>query len=197
MLKRSMPVPSGVAARAARSAVLMVSGALALGLCWLMDPLVSGSEAPNKQVRVESREEALTRADQVREHVVALAGLEWDPWSKLIAFHKCSGPGTGIADEGEAYLLNLAIRLKATDDQRPEVLRALRQKLADEGFKITSNESASADQSTWEFQALQEPDSYTVLAGKNKPGQGVAVIVTLPCQAPPNAAASPAPTPTA
>ncbi|MFG3056694.1 hypothetical protein ACGFZP_37885 [Kitasatospora sp. NPDC048239] len=175
----------------------MVSGALALGSCWLMDPLVGGSEAPAKPVRFESREEALTRADQVREHVVELTGLERDPWSKLIAFHKCSGPGTGIADEGEAYLLNSAIRLKATDDQRPEALRALRQKLADEGFKTTSNESASADQSTWEFQALHASDSYTVLAGRNEPGQGVAVIVALPCQAPPTAVASPAPTPTA
>ncbi|OKH97510.1 hypothetical protein AMK13_37975 [Streptomyces sp. CB02056] len=129
-------------------------------------------------------------------HVGELAGLERDPWTKLIAYYRCSGRGMGIADDGEAYELSSAIRLKATDDQRPEVVRALREKLAGEGFKITSNEPGSADQPAWDFEAVHEPDRYTVRAGKAKPGQGVAVVVTLPCQAPPTAAGSPAPTAT-
>ncbi|MEV7779512.1 hypothetical protein [Kitasatospora sp. NPDC088351] len=80
------------------------------------------------------------------------------------------------------------------------MLRALREKLAGEGFKITSNESASATRSTsptWDFEAVHEPDRYTVSVGGAKSGQGVGVIVTLPCQAPPTGAASPAPTATA
>ncbi|MFG2911291.1 hypothetical protein ACGF0D_00125 [Kitasatospora sp. NPDC048298] len=196
MFKRSTPALSGAAIRAARAAVLTVSGALVLSSCSLVEPLVGGAEKPSKPVRVESREAALARADQVQNHVRELTGLERDPWTKLIAYYRCSGRGMGIADEGEAYELSSAIRLKATDDQRPEVVRALREKLAGEGFKVTSSEPDSADQSTWEFEAVHEPDRYTVRAGKAKPGQGVGVIVTLPCQAPPTTAASPAPTAT-
>ncbi|MGW3073280.1 MULTISPECIES: hypothetical protein [unclassified Kitasatospora] len=196
MFKRSTPALSGTDVRAARAAVLAVSSALVLSSCSLVEPLVGGAEKPNKPVRVESREEALVRADQVQSHVRELTGLERDPWTRLIAYSRCSGRGPGIADEGEAYELSSAIRLEATDDQRPEVVRALREKLAGEGFKVTSNEPDSADQSTWGFEAVHEPDRYTVRAGEAKPGQGVGVVVTLPCQAPPTTAASPAPSAT-
>ncbi|MEV7356299.1 hypothetical protein [Kitasatospora sp. NPDC091276] len=129
-----------------------------------------------------------------------LTGLERDPWGKLIGYYRCKGRGLGIADEGEAYQLSSGNLLKATDDQRPEVLRALREKLAGEGFKITSSASGADAQSTpptWEFDAVHESDGYTVSAGASKPGQGVSVMVVLPCQAPPSAgAASPAPTAT-
>ncbi|MFF0413287.1 hypothetical protein ACFYUY_22955 [Kitasatospora sp. NPDC004745] len=48
---------------------------------------------------------------------------------------------------------------------------------------------------TGEFEAVHEPDHYTVsLMVGSKPGQGVGVMVTLPCQAPPAGAATPTPT---
>lgn len=191
-------MPSGAAAQAARAAVLMVSAALVLGSC----SLGGGRGTPSKPVRVESREAALTRVERVQDHVRELTGLERNLWIKIVAYERCPGRGMGIADEGEAYQLSSAIQLEATDDQRPEVLRALREKLTGEGFKITSNEAGSATRSTsptGDFAAAHEPDPYTVsLMGETKAGQdaGVLVTVTLPCQAPPTGAASPAPTAT-
>lgn len=200
-------MPAGAGARAACAAVLMVSGALVLGSCSSVgspgggrETPGGGRETPSEPTRVESREEALARTDRVQGHVRELTGLERDPWSKLIGYYRCPGRGLGVADEGEAYQLSSGILLKATDDQRPEVLRALREKLAGEGFKITSSASGADAQSTpptWEFDAVHESDGYTVSAGASKPGQGVSVMVVLPCQAPPSAgAASPAPTAT-
>ncbi|MFG2905439.1 hypothetical protein ACGF13_10320 [Kitasatospora sp. NPDC048286] len=86
MFKRSTPALSGAAIRAARAAVLTVSGALVLSSCSLLEPLVGGAEQPSKPVWVESREEALARADQVQNHVRELTGLERDPWTKLTAY---------------------------------------------------------------------------------------------------------------
>ncbi len=129
-----------------------------------------------------------------------LTGLERNLWIKSIVYVRCPGRGRGVADEREPYQLSSAIQLKATDDQRPEVLRALREKLAGEGFKITSDESGSATRSTsltGDFEAVHEPDRYTVSVRGEQSGQGVVVGVTLPCQAPPTGAASPAPTATA
>ncbi|MBD0694676.1 hypothetical protein BG452_03205 [Streptomyces sp. CBMA123] len=182
----------------ARASVLMVAGALVLGSCSLVGSAGGGPGKVDEPTQVESRAEALTRAERVQDHVRALTGLERDPWIKLVGYYRCPGRGTGIADEREAYQLSSAIQLKTTDDQRPEVLRALREKLAGEGFTITSNGPAGpADSPTGDFDAVHEPDRYTVsLAGGTKPGQGVGVIVTLPCQAPPTGAASPAPTAT-
>ncbi|MFC9329742.1 hypothetical protein [Kitasatospora sp. NPDC057015] len=201
MFKRSTSVPSGATARAARATVLMVSGALVLGSCSLVDSPGGELGVPSEPTRVESREEALTRVEQVQEHVRELTGLQRNLWIKLVAYHRCQGRGTGMAEEGEAYRLSSAIELEATDEQRPEVYRALREKLANEGFKITSTESGADTRSpspTGGFDALHEPDRYTVsLGGGAKAGQGVIVIVTLPCQAPRTGAASPAPTATA
>lgn len=201
MFKRSPAVPSGAAARAARAAVLMVSGALVLGSCSLGGPRGGASGTPSEPTRVESRAEALTRVERIQDHVRELTGLERNLWIKIVGYYRCPGRGMGIADEGEAYQLTSAIQLEATDDQRPEVLRALREKLAGEGFKITSSESGSATRSTsptGDFDAVHESDRYTVsLESGPKSGQGVGVIVTLPCQAPPTGAASPAPTATA
>ncbi len=208
MFKRSTAVPSGAVPRAARASVLMVSGALVLGSCSLegspgggAGTPGGGSETPSGPTRTESRAEALIRAERVQDHVRELTGLERNLWIKLVGYYRCPGRGTGIADEGEAYQLSSAIQLKATDDQRPEVLRALREKLAGEGFKITLNESGPGTPSTsptGDFEAVHEPDRYTVsVEGGTKPGQGVGVIVTLPCEAPPTGAASPAPTATA
>ncbi|MER7755292.1 hypothetical protein [Kitasatospora sp. NPDC097643] len=196
-------MPSGTAARAARgarAAVLMVSGALVLGSCSLVESRGGGTATPSEPVRVESRAAALTRAEQVQDHVRELTGLERNLWIKLVAYYRCPGRGTDIADEGEAYQLSSAIQLKATDDQRPEVFRALREKLAGEGFKITSNEAGPATRSTSptaDFEAVHEPDRYTVsVMDGDRPGKGVGVMVTLPCQTPPTGAASPAPTAT-
>jgi hypothetical protein len=151
--------------------------------------------------RVESRAEALTRVERIQDHVRELTGLERNLWAKVVGYYRCPGRGMGIADEGEAYELTSAIQLEATDDQRPAVLRALREKLAGEGFKITASESGSAAGSTsptGDFDAVQEADRYTVSVESGpKSGQGLGVIVTLPCQAPPTGLASPAPTATA
>ncbi|MFD0400565.1 hypothetical protein ACFVHI_21120 [Kitasatospora sp. NPDC127121] len=198
-MKRSTAVPSGAAARAACAAVVMVSGTLVLGSCSSVGSPGGGSGTPSAPTRVESREEALARTDRVQDHVRELTGLERDPWSKLVGYYRCQGRGLGVADEGEAYQLSSGVLLKAEDDKRPEVLRALREKLAGEGFKITSLASGSDAQSTaptWEFDAVHEPDGYTVSAGASKPGQGVSVMVVLSCQAPPTGAASPTPTAT-
>ncbi|MER7582056.1 hypothetical protein [Kitasatospora sp. NPDC097691] len=194
MFKRSTAVPSGAAVRGARAAVLMVSGALVLGSCSLVDSAAGGSEAPAKPVRVESREDAKTRAERVQDHVRTLTGLERDPWANLAGYFRCSGRGMGIADEGEPYQLGAGTQLKAADEQRPEVIRALREKLAGEGFKIVSKKSGA---DTWDFEAVHESDHYTITVGGVKSGQGVSVMVTLPCQAPPAGATSPAPTATA
>ena len=67
-----------------------------------------------------------------------------------------------------------------------------------EGCKITWTESGPATRSTSPrggFEAVHAPDRYSVsLEGGAKAGQGVVVVVTLPCQAPPAGAAAPAPT---
>ncbi|MCX5215046.1 hypothetical protein OG689_38295 [Kitasatospora sp. NBC_00240] len=67
-----------------------------------------------------------------------------------------------------------------------------------EGFKITWTESAPAARAaspTGGFEAVHEPDRYTVsLKGGAEADEGVILVVTLPCQAPPAGAASPAPT---
>ncbi|MEU9133312.1 hypothetical protein AB0D08_35360 [Kitasatospora sp. NPDC048540] len=201
MFKGSTAVPSGVASRAVGASVLVVSGALVLGSCSLAGPLGGGPGAPSEPARVESRADALTRVERVQDHVRELTGLERNLWIKIIAYEKCPGRGMGIAGEGEPYRLSSAIQLETTDDRRPEVLRALRERLAGEGFKITAAESGSAARSaspTSDFEAVNESDRYTVsLMGGAKPGQGVGVVVTLPCQAPPTGAASPAPATTA
>ncbi|MDI2127135.1 hypothetical protein [Yinghuangia seranimata] len=185
MFKRSTAIPTG-------AGVLMVTAALVLGSC----SLGGGRGTPSKPVRVESREAALTRAERVQDHVHELTGLERNLWINVTRYDRCPGRGMGIADEGEAYQLSAGILLKATVDQRREVLRALRDKLAGEGFKITSNEFGAA---TGDFTAAHEPDPYTIsLMGETDadPDVGVAVTVTLPCQAPPTSAASPAQTAT-
>ncbi|MFJ9455376.1 hypothetical protein ACIRST_09880 [Kitasatospora sp. NPDC101447] len=189
MSKSSTALPSGAAVRGAGAAVLMAAGALVLGSC----SLVGGSDAPSKPVRVESREEARTRAERIEDHVRTLTGLERNPWGGMSGFFECPGRGISVADEGEPYQLGSAIQLDAADEQRPEVVRALREKLAGEGFKIASKGS---DADTWDFKASQESEHYTITVGAVKPGQGVTVMVTLPCQAPPTGVASPAPTPT-
>ncbi|MEU6981192.1 hypothetical protein [Streptomyces sp. NPDC046371] len=131
-----------------------------------------------------------------------LTGLERNPWINVLAYYRCPGRGAGLAEEGEAYELSSATQLKVTDDRRHEVLRALREKLADEGFEVTPDESGSAGGSTsstspaGDFEAVHKPDPYSIsLRGETEAGQdgGVVVTVTLPCQAPPTGAAAHAP----
>ncbi|MFJ8627067.1 hypothetical protein ACIRD3_30100 [Kitasatospora sp. NPDC093550] len=186
--------PSTAAARAGRAAVLLVSGALVLGACSLLRSSDGGWGTASEPRRVESREQALTRTDQVQDHVRELTGLERNPWIKIVGYFRCPGRGTGMAEQGEAYQLRSAIQLKATDDQRPEVFRSLREKLAAEGFKITEPESGPAGR---DFDAVHASEGYTVsLEARTEPGTGVLVSVALPCQAPPSGAAAPTPTAT-
>ncbi|GAB7188808.1 hypothetical protein ATKI12_8922 [Kitasatospora sp. Ki12] len=201
MFRRSTATPTRAAARAARAAVLTASGTLVLASCSAGWPWDGGQGTPAKPVRVESREEALTRATRIQDHVRELTGLERDLWIKIVSYEKCPGRGLGIAEQGEPYRLTSVVQLKAADDRHAEVLRALRERLAGEGFTITSPEPGRAAPSTppsEEFVAAHGPDPYTVsLLDGTKPGQGVGVAVTLPCQAPPADAASPTPTATA
>ncbi|GAA2819591.1 hypothetical protein VO63_12335 [Streptomyces showdoensis] len=201
MFKRSTTVSYETGSRAVRAAVLVVSGGLVLGGCSLVGLGGGGSGAPSEPVRVESRDAALTRAGRVQEHVRRLTGLELNPWVLPIAYYRCPGRGTGIADAGEPYRLVSPVQLKVTDDRRPGSLRALLEKLAGEGFEIAPGEFGSADasdESSGDFEAAHDrSDPYTVsVRSETRAGKdgGIIVTVTLPCQAPPPGSAPPAPT---
>ncbi|MFI6157109.1 hypothetical protein ACIBCA_31005 [Kitasatospora sp. NPDC051170] len=177
-------------ARTARASLLMASASLLLGSCSFLG--MGDSETPAPPTRVESREDAMARATTVQDHLRELSGLEPDPWGKISGYYRCAGRGTGIADGNEPYQLTFVTTLKAQDDQRPAVIRALREKLGGEGFKVTADPDGSATApATPGFTAVHESDPYTVsLIGDGKPGRGLGVSVTLPCQAPPAGATS-------
>lgn len=179
-----MARPSVTAWKYLVAATLTVSS---LGAC--MANTDSGKDAP---LPVKSRDDALSWARQITEHLAQTAGITINAEPVDPLFSPCVGKN-GESAPDDRYTLLYAVHSYVPNAQHNEVVRKVRDALTGEGLKISAYQETPATEPSSTVTA-RHPGSRYVVDVSSTAGDGRMVLgVTTPCLKPPTGPAAATP----
>ncbi|MER6398144.1 hypothetical protein ABT263_19120 [Kitasatospora sp. NPDC001603] len=142
----------------------------------------TGKDAP---LPVKSRDEALTWARQITEHLTQTAGIQVNAEPADPFYSPCVGRN-GESAPDDRYTLFYAVHSYVPNTQHNDVVRKVRDLLTKEGLTISDYQEAPATQANSTVTA-RHPDSRYVVDVSSTAGDNRMVLsVTTPCLKPPS-----------
>ncbi|WP_395292197.1 hypothetical protein ACF9IK_00210 [Kitasatospora hibisci] len=147
----------------------------------------NGKDAP---LPVKSRDEALSWARQLTEHLAQVAGIQINDEHADPVFTSCVGKN-GESAPDDRFTLSYAVHSTVPNARHNDVVHKLRDLLTNEGLKISTYQETAANQPN-SIVTARHPESRYVVDVSSTAGDNRMVLgVTTPCLKPPTGPATP------
>ncbi|MFI6845649.1 hypothetical protein [Kitasatospora sp. NPDC050467] len=176
------PSGAGTAMKRFIAVALTVSS---LGAC-----MANSNTDKDAPLPVKSRDEALTWARQLTEHLAQTAGIQINDEPADPVFTSCVGKNGESAPDNR-YTLSYAIHSDVPNAQHNDVVHKVKNLLTHEGLKISTYQETHAAEPNSIVTARHPESRYVVDVSSTAGDDRMVVGVTTPCLMPPTASTSP------